>query len=58
MGFDDDELSGFFEHGGLVAEAPQHLDGGALTVCQWLGRRPANDARQSLSSPAADQAAS
>ena len=47
MGFDDDELRGFLEHGGLVAEAPQRLDGGALAVRLWLGKRPANDARQS-----------
>ncbi len=57
MGFADDELRGFLEHGGLVAEAPQRLDGGPLAVSLWLGTRPANDARQSLSTPAADQAA-
>ncbi len=56
MGFDDDELRGFFEHSGLVAEAPQRLDGGALVVCQWLGQRPANDVRQSQASdPAASR---
>jgi ArsR family transcriptional regulator len=53
MGFEDDELRGFFEHGGLVAEAPQHLDGGPLAVRLWLGKRPANDARQALSGQAA-----
>ncbi len=59
MGFDDDELGGFFERGGLVAEAPQRLDGGALVVCQWLGRRPANDAQKSQApGPGAGQAAS
>ena len=57
MGFADAELSGFFEHGGLVAEAPQRFDGGALVVCQWLGQRPANDARQPQASQAAGPAA-
>ena len=47
MGFADHELRGLFEHGGLVAEAPQRLDGGPLAVCLWLAKRPANDARQS-----------
>ncbi len=57
MGFEDGELGKFLEHGGLVAEAPQRLDGGPLAVCLWLGKRPANDARHSLSSQATDQAA-
>jgi len=57
MGFEDGELGKFLEHGGLVAEAPQRLDGGPLAVCLWLGKRPANDARHSLSAQAADQAA-
>ncbi len=55
MGFEDGELGKFLEHGGLVAEAPQRLDGGPLAVCLWLGKRPANDARHSLSSQATDQ---
>jgi ArsR family transcriptional regulator len=57
MGFEDGELGKFLEHGGLVAEAPQRLDGGPLAVCLWLGKRPANDARHSLSPQATDQAA-
>jgi ArsR family transcriptional regulator len=57
MGFEDGELGKFLEHGGLVAEAPQRLDGGPLAVCLWLGKRPTNDARHSLSPQATDQAA-
>ncbi len=57
MGFEDGTLGKFLEHGGLVAEAPQRLDGGPLAVCLWLGKRPANDARHSLPDQAADQAA-
>jgi ubiquinone/menaquinone biosynthesis C-methylase UbiE/DNA-binding transcriptional ArsR family regulator len=49
MGFEDGTLGGFLEHSGLVAEAAQRLDGGPLAVCLWLGKRPANDARHSLS---------
>ncbi len=58
MGFEDGALGEFLEHGGLVAEAPQRLDGGPLAVCLWLGKRPANDIQHSLSSQATDQAAS
>ncbi len=46
MGFDDEEIRGFLERGGLTAEAPVHLKSGPLTLCLWLGRRPANDARR------------
>jgi len=53
MGFADHDLRAFFERGGLVAEAPQRLDGGPLVVCLWLGKRPANDVRKPLSSQAA-----
>ncbi len=53
MGFEDGALDDFLEHGGLVAKAPQRLGGSPLAVCLWLGKRPANDARHSLSSQAA-----
>jgi ArsR family transcriptional regulator len=55
MGFEDGAVDAIIERAGLVAEAPQHLDGGPLAVSLWLGKRPANDARQSAS---AGQAAS
>ncbi len=46
MGFDDAEVAGFLERAGLVSDTPMRLTGGPLTVCLWLARRPANDARQ------------
>jgi ArsR family transcriptional regulator len=49
MGFEDGAVDAIIERAGLVAEAPQHLDGGPLAVSLWLGKRPANDARQSIS---------
>lgn len=53
LGFEDGEIRSFLEHAGLVAEPPLRLDGGPLAVCLWLGKRPANDARQSSSAQAA-----
>ncbi len=46
MGFDDEEIRGFIERGGLSAESPVHLKAGPLTLCLWSGREPANDARR------------
>ncbi len=46
MGFDDEEIRGFIERGGLNAENAVHLKAGPLELCLWSGRQPANDARR------------
>ena len=46
MGFDDEEIHGFIERGGLNAESAVHLKAGPLELCLWSGRQPANDARR------------
>ena len=46
MGFDDKEIRGFIERGGLNAESVVHLKAGPLALCLWSGRQPANDARR------------
>ncbi len=46
MGFDVDDIRGFFERGGLNAESAVHLKAGPLALCLWSGRQPANDARR------------
>jgi ArsR family transcriptional regulator len=51
LGFDDAELRGLLELNGLTAEPPLRLEGGPLAVCLWLGKRPANDSRQSRTAP-------
>ncbi|MFS0737243.1 metalloregulator ArsR/SmtB family transcription factor [Sphingomonas sp. 1P06PA] len=45
LGFADDQLAGWFAAAGLALEAVERLEGGALTVKLWLGRRPARDER-------------
>ena len=41
LGFSDAEVETWFAAAGLVADAPVHLAGKALTVALWVGRRPA-----------------
>lgn len=45
LGFDDDQMSRWFEAAGLAIVGRQSLPGGELTVECWLGQRP--DVRQS-----------
>jgi ubiquinone/menaquinone biosynthesis C-methylase UbiE len=40
LGFDDDQVASWFAAAGLVAQPPERLEGGELTVKLWLGRRP------------------
>ncbi|OHT19581.1 ArsR/SmtB family transcription factor [Edaphosphingomonas haloaromaticamans] len=48
LGFDDEQMAGWFAAAGLDVEAVERLDGGELTVKLWLGRcRPA-DAREDI----------
>ena len=47
LGFSDAAIADFFSEAGLVAEAPRHLRGGALSIALWLGRRAANDVEES-----------
>ena len=39
LGFDDDQLLGWFAAAGLVPVRTETLEGGALTVKLWLGRK-------------------
>ncbi len=39
LGFADDAIAGWFAAAGLALDRTQSLDGGALTVRLWLGRR-------------------
>ncbi|XHR99366.1 ArsR family transcriptional regulator [Sphingomonas sp. DBB INV C78] len=39
LGFDDEQMAGWFAAAGLDMEAVEPLDGGELTVKLWLGRR-------------------
>lgn len=46
LGFADTRIQDFLAKAGLVAEKPTCLEGGPLTICLWLARQPANDARK------------
>jgi len=48
LGFDDDQMCGWFENAGLDLEKVRELKGGALTVKFWLGRRAASSAKKEL----------
>jgi SAM-dependent methyltransferase len=43
LGFDDDQMGGWFAAAGLVPAAIETLAGSALSVKLWLGRRDADD---------------
>jgi len=46
LGFDDDEVMGWYRAAGLKAEPPVHLAGEPLTVALWAGRRPGGAKRK------------
>jgi len=48
LGFDDDQMRGWFESAGLDLETVRELRGGALTVKFWLGHRAGSDAKKEL----------
>lgn len=48
LGFDDDQIQGWFEAAGLKLRAVRELKGGELTVKLWLGQRPAEMADKEL----------
>jgi ArsR family transcriptional regulator len=41
LGFNDEQMAGWFADAGLQTTPPRALEGGELTVKLWLGRRPA-----------------
>ncbi len=43
LGFAASRMSELLSEAGLAAATPQRLEGGALTVCLWDVRKPAND---------------
>ena len=46
LGFSDDQLRGWFEAAGLAPVQIETLEGGALTVKLWLGRKTGDAIRQ------------
>jgi ArsR family transcriptional regulator len=48
LGFDDAQISGWFEAAGLALDAVRELKGGELTVKLWLGQRPAEKADKEM----------
>ncbi|HSR73183.1 MAG TPA: metalloregulator ArsR/SmtB family transcription factor [Kiloniellales bacterium] len=52
LGFSDQRIENLFHRAGLVADKPQRLTGGPLTVCLWSGRRAANDSLQPVTAEA------
>jgi len=45
LGFDDEQMTGWFTAAGLAPELVDELAGGELTVKLWLARQPASEAR-------------
>lgn len=48
LGFDDEQIGGWFEAAGLALGPVRELKGGELTVKLWLGQRPAERADKEI----------
>ena len=46
LGFDDDQIAGWFEAAGLATARTETLKGGELTVNLWLGRKAGASLRE------------